>query len=157
MKVLRCWLVLIFAALVPAPAHADVSSPARVIDGNTIEISGTPIRLFGIAAPHPDQNCHTKWDKPYKCGVLAAQVLASLIVRRTLVCADVRPDGNGGLVAVRRVGRLDLGEQMVLRGWALADPESGAAYRYAERAARQVGDGLWKGKFVPPWDWRGAE
>ena len=37
-------------ALLPAVALADVTGPARVIDGDTIEIAGERIRLHGIDA-----------------------------------------------------------------------------------------------------------
>ncbi len=36
--------------LLPVLALADVSGPARVIDGDTIEIAGERIRLHGIDA-----------------------------------------------------------------------------------------------------------
>ena len=44
--------------------------------------------------------------------------------------------------------------QIVLDGWALADPADGEAYRRAEQAARGLKEGLWKGRFVTPWEWR---
>jgi endonuclease YncB( thermonuclease family) len=47
--VLRTLAVLI--ALLPAVALADMTGQASVIDGDTIEIHGTRIRLFGIHAP----------------------------------------------------------------------------------------------------------
>ena len=38
-------------ALLPALAVADVAGPARVIDGDTMEVVGQRIRLHGIDAP----------------------------------------------------------------------------------------------------------
>jgi endonuclease YncB( thermonuclease family) len=39
-----------------AGAHAtDISGAARIIDGDTIAITGTKIRLEGIDAPETDQ------------------------------------------------------------------------------------------------------
>ena len=37
--------------LIPATALADITGPARVIDGDTIEVQGERIRLHGIDAP----------------------------------------------------------------------------------------------------------
>ncbi len=40
--------------LLPTIAPADVTSPARVIDGDTIEVARKRIRLHGVAAPEMD-------------------------------------------------------------------------------------------------------
>ena len=40
-----------------APALADVTGPARVIDGDTLEVQGERIRLDGIDAPESRQLC----------------------------------------------------------------------------------------------------
>ncbi len=50
--------------LFPTLALADVTGPARVIDGDTIEITGERICLHGIDAPERRQTCHrdgTTW------------------------------------------------------------------------------------------------
>ena len=41
--------------LLPTIAQADVTGPARVIDGDTIEVAGERIRLHGIDAPESGQ------------------------------------------------------------------------------------------------------
>ena len=47
-------LALLFVA---APALADITGPARVIAGDTIDIDGERIRLHGIHAPEAAQTC----------------------------------------------------------------------------------------------------
>ncbi len=46
--------------LLPALAFADVTGPARVIDGDMIEVAGERIRLHGIDAPESGQSCRRR-------------------------------------------------------------------------------------------------
>ena len=48
----------ILAVFVALPAQADVTGSPRVIDGDTIWIGETKIRLYGIDAPKAKQLCH---------------------------------------------------------------------------------------------------
>ena len=43
---------------------------------------------------------------------------------------------------------------MVYTGWALADRRYSTRYVATEDDAREAGRGLWRDKFVPPWEWR---
>ncbi len=43
--------IAVLIALLPAGALADISGPARVIDGDTLEVAGRRVRLPGIDAP----------------------------------------------------------------------------------------------------------
>ena len=51
---LRRALALVFLTL-PSLAMADVTGKARVVDGDTIWIGDTKIRLHGIDAPEMDE------------------------------------------------------------------------------------------------------
>ena len=53
---LRFFLVAILI-LVPFAAGADFTGKPRVIDGDTIEITGERIRLNGIDTPEANQSC----------------------------------------------------------------------------------------------------
>ena len=47
-------LTLLILSL-PSHAHADITGKARVVDGDTIHINQTKIRLHGIDAPEMDE------------------------------------------------------------------------------------------------------
>jgi len=44
--------------LIASPALADITGPARIIDGDNIEIAGKRIRLHGVDAPECHQTCN---------------------------------------------------------------------------------------------------
>jgi endonuclease YncB( thermonuclease family) len=51
-------------------AHAEsVVGVAKVIDGDTLEVAGTRLRLFGVDAPESKQLCTARSGKGYACGV----------------------------------------------------------------------------------------
>jgi endonuclease YncB( thermonuclease family) len=55
-----------------------------VIDGDTLEMRGERIRLWGIDALESDQLCRGDDSKRYQCGRLAANTLATLLVTISL-------------------------------------------------------------------------
>ena len=59
-----------------------------------------------------------------------------------------------GTAAAWQAARADINEQIVLQGWALAYRQYSMDYVSAEKAAKSLSGGLWKGQFVLPWDWR---
>jgi endonuclease YncB( thermonuclease family) len=58
---------------------SEIVGRASVIDGDTIEIHGTRIRLNGIDAPESAQTCEDGRGMRYWCGTKASWVLATLL------------------------------------------------------------------------------
>ena len=147
---------LLFAlSVAAAPAWAaERTGAARVLDGDTLEIAGEKIRLYGIDAPELGQICRTRKGQDQQCGELARQALVAVVENQAVACKGDRRDPDGLLIAVCRIGWLDVGEKMVLDGWALADPRDGKAYARAENFAKARREGLWRTEFVAPWEWR---
>ncbi len=136
-------------------AAADIAGPARVIDGDTIVIAGTHIRLFGVDAPERKQTCQGHDGSTYECGRDATAVLVELTRSREVVCAERDHDRYDRVVAVCRTDAGELNAAMVRRGWAVEYRQySHGRYRAEESAARSEGLGLWAGRFEMPAEWR---
>jgi endonuclease YncB( thermonuclease family) len=142
------------AWIVPSRASAEqIAGVAAVIDGDTIDIHGRRIRLAGIDAPESGQLCEMA-GQPYRCGQHAALALADHVMGQVVTCRQRGIDRYGRIVAVCQVADTDLSRWLVTAGWALAYRRYSLDYIDAEAAARAAGDGIWRGSFVAPWDWR---
>jgi endonuclease YncB( thermonuclease family) len=149
-------LLLLILLFFTGSAFADITGKARIIDGDTIDIAGQRIRLHGLDAPEAGQVCEAD-GKPWRCGQEATWALASIVGRTWVTCVERDKDRYGRIVAVCKVRGprgLDIGSRMVSDGWALAYRKYSKDYVGAEDAARESSKGLWRGPFVPPWEWR---
>ena len=140
--------------LAPSITLADITGKPRVIDGDTIEIAGERIRLHGIDVPEMKQTCKTSKGKEQLCGVLAKQALEMLVRGQDITCKGDTRDRYKRLIAVCYVGPLNINEQMVTDGWALAYRKYSKDYVRAETFAKARREGMWRTEFVLPWDWR---
>ncbi len=147
-------LLLLLALSTPSLAD-DLIGQASIIDGDTLEIHGTRIRLWGIDAPESSQLCRDEDSSLYRCGAKAANDLDAFIARRTVSCLPISHDKYGRTVATCSTGGADLGEWLVRQGLALDWPHfSKGKYEAAQRDAEHAGRGIWKGSYVEPWRYR---
>lgn len=154
-RVRRISVAFMLALLPSAVLADDFVGQASVIDGDTLEIHGTRIRLWGIDAPESSQLCRGEDGLQYRCGAQAANELDALIARRPVKCAPVNLDQYGRTVAACSAGGADLAEWLVLNGLALDWPRySKGRYGAAQRDAERAGRGIWKGSYVEPWLYR---
>jgi endonuclease YncB( thermonuclease family) len=72
----------------------DLAGQASIIDGDTLEIHGTRIRLWGIDAPESTQLCRGEDSLQYRCGAKAANDLGAFIAGRAVSCVPVTLDGS---------------------------------------------------------------
>lgn len=102
-----------------AAAPAQVTGPARVVDGDTFSVGAERVRLWGVDAPEGRQVCQNDQGKAYACGDVARDQLVGLIGRRAVRCEVRDRDPYGRAVAQCLAGSTDLGEAMVRAGWAV--------------------------------------
>jgi endonuclease YncB( thermonuclease family) len=139
------------------PALAEIAGSPRIVDGRTLEVAGQKVRLFGIDAPDLDQVCR-HGGRDYQCGKVARAALWDLVAGLEVSCTPEAeaPGPDGSIAASCTAGDRNLNESMVAAGWALADRDATERYVAAEADARKARQGLWKGEFEPPWEWRRA-
>jgi endonuclease YncB( thermonuclease family) len=127
-----------------------------VIDGDTIEIAGKRIRLYGIDAPESRQTCLHEATTS-RCGEDATSALSNRLGSEIVMCDDRGRDRYGRIIAVCRLGGRagpDINAWMVREGWALAYRHYSRDYVQEEGEAQAARRGLWYSTFEAPWDWR---
>jgi endonuclease YncB( thermonuclease family) len=165
LRVWLTWTLLLGLLVVLASGGAWVAAGPRlatVIDGDTIEVDGETVQLYGIDAPELGQLCRRD-GLTWHCGRDAA---ADLQKRIDLGGGQVEcqpppePGRSGKSVFPERsckIGSEDLALVMVETGNALAITDGGPGYRDAQAYAKGAGIGVWRGAFDPPWAWRAMQ
>ena len=135
----------------PLPA---IVGKAWVIDGDTINITGTHIRLDGIDAPESDQPCTDAKGAIWPCGRSATSELRAHIRGEELTCRRKALDKYQRVIAVCTLpDGSDINAWMVREGWAVAYGFANT-YESEEAQARAAKRGIWAGSFVMPSQWR---
>ncbi|AWV15129.1 thermonuclease family protein [Methylobacterium sp. 092160098-2] len=138
----------------PAAAAGTISGPATVIDGDTIEVQGTRIHLYGIDAPETAQSCESAKGLEYRCGREAAQALRARIDGGVVTCERREGAVAGRVTGICHVHGEDLSAWMVGQGLALASRHVTPTYVRHEGHAWATRRGIWAGTFEKPADWR---
>lgn len=133
---------------------AAISGRAVVIDGDTLEIGQTRIRLEGIDAPETGQTCGRRWIGSWNCGAAAAAKLGDLVDGRRVECQSRGKDKYGRMIGLCAVDGEDLNGAMVRAGFAWAFVKYSTSYVDAEAEAKAGEAGIWQGASEAPWDYR---
>ncbi len=155
-------LAVLFASHRGAFSSQDGGDRVQVIDGDTLQVDGDVVQLYGIDAPELGQLCESN-GRLWHCGMEAALALDKLATlnRSSLHCSPwskgekAAPDPPpASTPQVCEVGNEDVALLMLRSGNSLALPEAFPDYLDAERQARDAALGIWHSDFVPPWQWR---
>lgn len=154
-------VVLVGAALALQRCVPPLEGAVRVVDGDSLTLDGTRIRLSGIDAPELRQSCGAE-GATRPCGQQAKQALERIIAAAVsadgasphaspLSCRPVDEDRYQRTVAVCSAQGQDVAAQLVAEGWAVP---LGLSYRAEASAAQAAGRGIWSGPFERPTDFR---
>jgi endonuclease YncB( thermonuclease family) len=132
----------------------EIAGAPRIVDGDTIEIGTSKIRLEAIDSPEPDQLCLDHEGKRWTCGIEARDRLIQKAGGKVWMCRTNSNDLYGRALATCEVEGTNINRWMVREGWALSFVRYSHEYDRDELAARQANAGLWSGAFIAPWDWR---
>lgn len=148
---IRLFLTLFLAVSAPVTARAlTIEGPARVVDGDTLDIAGQKVRLLDVDAFETAQTCNGQ-----PCGQQATTFVQSLVRDRDVTCRGDETDKYHRLLAHCYVGSTDVGGSVVINGLGVAYRAYSTAYVALEQAARDAKRGVWaKGTPQMPWDYR---
>lgn len=138
-------------------APVTITGVGRVVDGDTLDVGQTRVRLEGIDAPEIAQTCRTANGETWNCGVAAAAMLRKLAEHKDLACDRTGTDRYRRALATCFADGIDIDEAMVRAGLAWAFVRYSKAYVATEAEARKEKIGVWQGFAEPPWDFRRDE
>jgi len=141
--------ILVLGLLALAPALFAAEPGVWVIDGDTLDVQGVRIRLFGIDAPEARQTCDRN-GAAWRCGQWSARVLADAVDAGRVTCKAVDIDKYKRTVAICHAGGQDLGQHMVQAGAARAYARYSDRYLGDEATAKANRSGIWAAKMVTP-------
>lgn len=136
-----------------APHEEAFGGAVRVIDGDSLHVGGTEVRLFGVDAFEGRQTC-TRNGGTWACGEAAANQLRKLTAASETTCVKKDTDSYGRTVATSTSGTVDVAAALASAGLALAYRQFSDDYVDEEEEARAAKRGAWAGEFVAPWDAR---
>jgi endonuclease YncB( thermonuclease family) len=120
-----------------------------VVDGQTLRLRETVVRLQGVIAPPRGAGCRTPDGTAFDCGAAATQILAGLVRGHAVACHLSGRDALGFPQARCDSAGTDLNRSVVAAGWARAQ-HSAPDLVEDEAAARARHLGLWRSGAVAP-------
>ncbi|MGF7157727.1 thermonuclease family protein [Bartonella heixiaziensis] len=128
----------------------SIKGNATIIDGDSIMISSSMIRLSGIDAPELHQFCGTKKTR-YPCGLDAKKYLERLIANQLVTCHWYKKDKYRRILATCKTKQVsNINATIVHNGWAVSYHD----YPQEEQEARKKKKGIWRSSFQQPREWR---
>ena len=145
---------MVFVTGTGSAAPVTVTGKPEILSGDTLSVAGTVFHLQGIDAPEKGQLCQVSSGRSFDCGLVSKTALMDLTAAVSVSCRPTGALRDGLPEAQCFAAGYDLSKGMVHTGWALAWPRTGTIYGRVEITANKASRGMWRGKFIAPWDWR---
>ena len=139
------------------PAYAEsgiiVRGTPTIIDGDSLELSGKRLQLFGIDSPEAGVQCERADGQNLDCGRIARSALLDLTAGVDVVCQVVGSAPAGTWAATCDAAGYSLNRNMVYTGWAVVDRSVTENFIQVEANAERAQRGLWRFRLEapPPW------
>ena len=122
----------------------DADAPlVAVVDGQTLRLRETVIRLHGVVAPMRGQECRGTDGARFDCGAAASEALSALVRGHAVACRLDGRDSAGFPQGHCEAGGVSLNRAVVSAGWARADSHV-PDLRAEEAGARAAHVGIWR-------------
>lgn len=157
-------LISLLAAMMGMMGSASADTPYeltgnsyRVVDGDTIHLSGEKIRLLGIDAPEMKQYCQGQNGLEWACGLRARDMLLGMLAAQDIVSCTITGKDRykrllGRCYAGATATGVDVQRALVLGGFAVAEYTDD--YQREESQASAQKRGMWNGEFLRPYQFR---
>lgn len=148
-------LLLVIAASASSAAAAEVIGPAVAVDGDTLRIGETVVRLFGIDAAEGHQVCAAEGGSEWNCGGAATARLVDLLAAGPISCTGTALHDYGRLLAIcTAFDGTAVNATLVAEGLAWAFVRYTTLFVEEEALARSLGAGVGQAPTIPPWEYR---
>lgn len=127
---------------------------AFIIDGDTLKINGTKIRLIGVDAPEISQKCKTHGHVE-NCGEIVKLRLVQATSGEITTCYSHGKDFYGRILAECYVNDININKWLLREGLAVYYYNKDfKSYKILETLAKEEKVGLWDSEFQNPKDYR---
>ena len=151
--IFRIFFFLIFFFQSSLVYAKNIEGKARVIDGDTIYIGETKIRLHGIDAPEKNQKCFFH-NKDWECGKRSTLYLKKIISNHNVMCETRNKDSYKRYIGICYINDENINKLIVRNGWAIAYKYYSKDFIKDELIAKKNKLGIWKGSFQEPYLFR---
>jgi len=151
---MKFFLIMILVLFFQQQVYAiELSGLSKIVDGDTVYIKSSKIRLEGIDAPEIKQKCK-KNGKEYFCGKISQKKLIQKIGKNKIKCFSTGKDKYRRYLATCFIGKINLNKWMVRNGYAVSYRRYSTKYNNDEIYAKINKLGIWSGSFIQPEKWR---